>query len=95
MKSILLFILALMFGCGEEVEIYDTTCPNMVDGEWIGDIQLKRQAQGIAYWSCVEDNCTYDESYNVRATLVSSKQVKVCCGVEDARVDRVRLVITE
>ena len=90
-----LFILALVFGCGEDVEIYDTTCPNMIDGEWVGDIQLNRQAQGIAYWSCVDDDCTYHDSYAVRATLVSSKKVKVCCGVVDARVDMVRLVITE
>ena len=95
MKLILLFILALIFGCGEDVEIYDTTCPNMVDGEWVGEIQLNKQAQSIAYWSCVNDDCTYHESYNVRAKLVSSKKVKVCCGVVEARVDMVRLVITE
>tara|TARA_B100001175_G_C18952829_1_gene376835 strand:+ start:106 stop:393 length:288 start_codon:yes stop_codon:yes gene_type:complete len=95
MKVKFLLFIALFLGCGEDVEIYETTCPNMVNGEWMGEVYLHKKAQGIAYWSCVEGHCTYHDSYYVKAWLETSEKVKVCCGMEDDRVDMVKLVITD
>lgn len=95
--KLLFLILFFMVGCGEEVdvEIYESSCPRLERGEWIGEIELKKEAFQIAYWSCVEGVCSHHESYYVKAWLETPKKAKVCCGMVNDRVDRVRLVITE
>lgn len=93
----LLFFILLLFGCGERVKIYETSCPNLegIPLEWVGEVHLLERAKGIAYWSCVDDQCTYHDSYGVRAWIDTPTKVKVCCGLEGDRVDLVKFVITD
>ena len=93
-----LFLLLLLFlGCGEQVKIYETSCPNLEGSSllWLGEVHLQERAKGIAYWSCIDDECTYHDSYGVRAWIESPTKVMVCCGLEGDRVDLVKFVVID
>ena len=96
MKLKVLFLLFLI-GCSEEqIEVYETRCPEIELGEHIGYLSIEGvDKEKIGYWGCVNSSCSgdYIKEYGVRVDPMGNDTLKVCCGTRTDRVDKVNVVI--
>jgi len=86
-------ILALLTGCGESKEYYETNCPIKEENRFVGYINTLETVKRYAYWGCKDSICTYELSKHIEITQTTDSDFKVCCGTVGNRVDVVRLTL--
>ena len=94
----LLLCLLLLAGCGDDIgpEVYKTECPRVELGEHIGYLSIEGiDNKSYAYWACVDGDCTQShmKRYGVNVRPLGGDVLRVCCGGEKQRVDRVNVVV--
>ena len=95
MKLLLVFLFFIV-GCGDENEVYSTNCPVKDDLEHFGYISIEGvDKNGYGYWACVGEDCSslYTDKYGVRVQSMGDDVLKVCCGRNLKRVDKVNVVV--
>ena len=86
-------ILALLAGCGESKDYYETYCPIKEGNRFIGYINTLEPVDRYAYWGCKGSICTHELSKFIEITQMTNSDFKVCCGTTENRVDVVRLTL--
>ena len=92
MTKLSFILILLLSACGENANIYETSCPLLEKNEWLGFIETESTIKNYAYWACVNDNCGDLSNYNIRVEKKSPRLLKVCCGGVDNRVDSIKIV---
>jgi len=94
-----LLFLILLASCGEkEAQVYKTDCSEIELGEHIGYLSIEGiDTQSYVYWGCVAGDCSSSktEEYNISVRSLGGDVLRVCCGSEGERVDRVNVVVLD